>query len=94
MPSDDRQGIPSVEVARRVGVEALRRSDEVGPATGHAVALRDRTQRTANMATWSDAGLVIIRWDHGAYPLPVTNRVGSTLPCSTPSSTGRTCPWR
>lgn len=74
--------------ARRVGVEALRRGDEVSIATGHAIALRDRTQHTTNLATWSDAGPVIIRWDYGAYPLPITVRVGSTLPLLD-SSVGR-----
>jgi DNA-binding IclR family transcriptional regulator len=66
--------------ARRLGVEALRRGDEVSIATKYAVALRDTTQHTTNVATWSDAGPVIIRWDYGAYPLPITVRVGSTLP--------------
>lgn len=74
--------------ARRVGVEALRRGDEVSLATNHAIALRDRTQHTTNLATWSDAGPVIIRWDYGAYPLPITVRVGSTLPLLD-SSVGR-----
>lgn len=74
--------------ARRVGVEALRRGDEVSIATGHAIGLRDRTEHTTNLATWSDAGPVIIRWDYGAYPLPITVRVGSTLPLLD-SSVGR-----
>lgn len=65
---------------RRLGIEALRRGDEVTMATPHLLALRDATQHTANLATWSDAGPVIVRWDYGAYPLPITVRVGSTLP--------------
>ena len=74
--------------ARRIGVESLRRGDEVSLATNHVVALRDQTQHTTNLATWSDAGPVIIRWDYGAYPLPITVRVGSTLPLLD-SSVGR-----
>lgn len=73
---------------RRLGIEALRRGDEVSIATTHATALRDRTQHTTNLSTWSDAGPVIIRWDYGAYPLPITVRVGSTLPLLD-SSVGR-----
>jgi DNA-binding IclR family transcriptional regulator len=74
--------------ARRLGVEALRRGDEVGIATRHSAALRDSTQHTTNLATWGDAGPIIIRWDYGAYPLPITVRVGSTLPLLD-SSAGR-----
>jgi DNA-binding IclR family transcriptional regulator len=73
---------------RRLGIEALRRGDEVSIATTHATALRDQTQHTTNLSTWSDAGPVIIRWDYGAYPLPITVRVGSTLPLLD-SSVGR-----
>lgn len=73
---------------RRLGVEALRRGDEVTVATSHALALRDATQHTINLATWSNSGPVIVRWDHGAYPLPITVRVGSTLPLID-SSVGR-----
>jgi DNA-binding IclR family transcriptional regulator len=76
--------------ARRLGVEALRRGDEVSIATKHAIALRDETQHTTNLSTWGDAGPVIIRWDYGAYPLPITVRVGSTLPL-VDSSVGRVC---
>ncbi len=73
---------------RRLGIEALRQGDEMSIATKHATALRDRTQHTTNLSTWSDAGPVIVRWDYGAYPLPITVRVGSTLPLLD-SSVGR-----
>lgn len=76
--------------ARRLGVEALRRGDEVSIATKYTTALRDETQHTTNLSTWGDAGPVIIRWDYGAYPLPITVRVGSTLPLLD-SSVGHIC---
>jgi DNA-binding IclR family transcriptional regulator len=66
--------------ARRVGVEALRRTDPVSTASAHAVDLRDATGHTVNVAVWSDAGPMIVRWDTGAHVLPITVRVGSTLP--------------
>ncbi|MFL1381727.1 IclR family transcriptional regulator [Nocardiopsis protaetiae] len=76
--------------ARRLGLEALRRVDEVGIASQHAVELRDRTQHTVTLNTWGDGGPTLIRWDHGAYPLPITVRVGSVLPL-VDSSVGRVC---
>jgi DNA-binding IclR family transcriptional regulator len=66
--------------ARRLGVEALRRSDAVSVASAHAVELRDRTGHTVDLAVWGDEGPLIVRWDTGAHPLPITMRVGSTLP--------------
>lgn len=86
---EQRSGLYTLGSAtRRLGIEALRRGDEVSIATNYATALRDQTQHTTNLATWSDAGPVIIRWDYGAYPLPITVRVGSTLPLLD-SSVGR-----
>ncbi|MBW8487219.1 IclR family transcriptional regulator [Actinomadura parmotrematis] len=75
---------------RRLGIEALRRVDEAGIAAEHAVELRDRTQHTVSLSTWSDAGPTLIRWDYGAYPLPIAVRVGSVLPLLD-SSVGRVC---
>ena len=66
--------------ARHLGVEALRRSDAVSVASSHAVELRDRTGHTVDVAVWGDEGPLIVRWDTGAHPLPITMRVGSTLP--------------
>ncbi|MFD2414877.1 IclR family transcriptional regulator [Amycolatopsis pigmentata] len=74
--------------ARRLGVEAIRRGDEVTLATPYASRLRDTTEHTTNLATWGDTGPLIVRWDYGAYPLPITVRVGSTLPILD-SSVGR-----
>jgi DNA-binding IclR family transcriptional regulator len=66
--------------ARQLGVEALRRTDAVSTASAHAAELRDETGHTVNVAVWSDAGPMIVRWDTGAHVLPITVRVGSTLP--------------
>ena len=65
---------------RRLGAEALRRMDEVGLASEHLPGLRDRTRHSVNLAVWGDHGPVIVRWDYGAYPLPITVRVGATMP--------------
>jgi DNA-binding IclR family transcriptional regulator len=65
---------------RHLGVEALRRTDAVSVASAHAVALRDQTGHTVNVAVWSDAGPALVRWDTGAHALPIVVRVGSTLP--------------
>lgn len=73
---------------RRLGAEALRRMDEVGIASDYLPALRDRTGHAVNMAVWGDAGPVVIRWDYGAHVLPITVRVGATLPLLS-SSVGR-----
>lgn len=66
--------------ARHLGVEALRRTDAVSTASAYAVELRDETGHTVNVAVWGDAGPLIVRWDTGAHALPITVRVGSTLP--------------
>lgn len=65
---------------RRLGTEALRRMDEVGLASEYLPGLRDRTRHSANLAVWGDEGPVIVRRDHGAYPLPIDIRVGATMP--------------
>ena len=73
---------------RRLGVEALRRVDEVGIASEHLPGLRDRTRHAVNLAVWGDNGPVMVRWDYGSYALPITVRVGATLPMVS-SSVGR-----
>lgn len=73
---------------RRLGADALRRMDEVGIASDHLPSLRDRTGHAVNLAVWGDNGPVIVRWDCGAYALPITVRVGATLPLLA-SSVGR-----
>jgi DNA-binding IclR family transcriptional regulator len=66
--------------ARRLGVESLRRMDEVGLVSEHLPGLRDRTSHAVNLAVWGDHGPVLVRWDYGSYALPITVRVGATLP--------------
>jgi DNA-binding IclR family transcriptional regulator len=73
---------------RRLGIEALRRMDEVGLASEHLPGLRDRTRHAVNLAVWGDHGPVLVRWDYGAYALPINVRVGATLPLLS-SSVGR-----
>lgn len=73
---------------RRLGAEALRRMDEVSLVSEHLPGLRDRTSHGVNLAAWSDHGPVIVRWDYGSHALPITVRVGATLPLLT-SSVGR-----
>jgi len=73
---------------RRMGIESLRRMDEVGLASEHLPGLRDRTTHSVNLAVWGDHGPVVVRWDYGAYALPITVRVGATMPLLS-SSVGR-----
>jgi DNA-binding IclR family transcriptional regulator len=70
---------------RRLGTEALRRMDEVGLASEYLPGLRDRTKHAVNLAVWGDHGPVVVRWDYGAYALPITVRIGATLPLLTSS---------
>ncbi|MEE1759819.1 MULTISPECIES: IclR family transcriptional regulator [unclassified Streptomyces] len=73
---------------RRMGAEALRRTNEVAVAGGHAMRLRDRTGHSVNLAVWGDRGPIVVSWAYGTRPLPLTVRVGATLPLVT-SSVGR-----
>ena len=73
---------------RRLGVEALRRMDEVSLASEYLPGLRDRTRHSVSLTVWGDNGPVIVRRDHGAYPLPINVRVGATMPLL-PSAVGR-----
>lgn len=70
---------------RRLGAEALRRMDEVSLVSEHLPGLRDRTSHGVNLAAWSDHGPVIVRWDYGSHALPITVRVGATMPLLTSS---------
>ncbi|WP_211767907.1 IclR family transcriptional regulator [Kutzneria sp. CA-103260] len=71
--------------ARRLGVESLRRMDEVGLASEHLPGLRDRTSHAVNLAVWGDHGPVLVRWEYGVHPLPITIRIGATMPLATSS---------
>ncbi|MFF4508788.1 IclR family transcriptional regulator [Streptomyces sp. NPDC001401] len=70
---------------RRLGAEALRRTNEVAVASGHAMQLRDRTGHSVNLAVWGDRGPIVVSWAYGTRPLPLTVRVGATLPLLTSS---------
>ncbi|MBP0457196.1 IclR family transcriptional regulator [Streptomyces bomunensis] len=65
---------------RRLGVESLRRMDEVALVSDHLPGLRDRTSHAVNLAVWGDHGPVVVRWEYGAHTLPITVRVGATMP--------------
>jgi DNA-binding IclR family transcriptional regulator len=73
---------------RRLGAESLRRMDEAGLASEYLPELRDRTGHAVNLAVWGDHGPIIVRWDYGSHALPITVRVGATLPLLS-SSVGR-----
>ncbi|MGW1720586.1 IclR family transcriptional regulator [Streptomyces sp. NPDC002156] len=70
---------------RRLGAEALRRTNEVAVASGHAMRLRDSTGHSVNLAVWGDRGPLVVSWAYGTRPLPLTVRVGATLPLLTSS---------
>lgn len=70
---------------RRLGAESLRRTNEVAVAGGHAMQLRDRTGHSVNLAVWGDRGPIVVSWAYGTRPLPLTVRVGATLPLLTSS---------
>ncbi|MEC3975754.1 IclR family transcriptional regulator [Amycolatopsis sp. H20-H5] len=65
---------------RRIGAEALRRSNEVAVATDHVVQLSNETGHAVNLSVWSDAGPVVVRWDYGSHALSLTARIGAALP--------------
>ena len=73
---------------RRMGMESLRRMDEVGVASEALPGLRDRTGHAVNLAVWGDHGPVIVRWNYGSHALPITVRIGATMPMLA-SSVGR-----
>ncbi|WP_375384914.1 IclR family transcriptional regulator [uncultured Microbacterium sp.] len=73
---------------RRLGAEALRRTNEVATASEYAPLLRDATGHSVNLTVWSDEGPVVVRWDYGSHALSLSVRVGATLPLFT-SSAGR-----
>lgn len=66
-------------VLRRLGMEWLRRVDEVGLVSDALPALRDKTVQAVNLAVWGDHDPVVVRWNYGSYALPITVRVGATI---------------
>lgn len=73
---------------RRLGVESLRRMDEVALVSEHLPGLRDSTSHAVNLAVWGDHGPVVVRWEYGAHALPITVRVGATMPVLTSAMGG------
>ena len=71
---------------RRLGAESLRRMDEVGVASEYLPGLRDRTKHTVGLHVWGEHGPVLVRGETGAYLLPMTVRIGTTLPLLTTSA--------
>lgn len=65
---------------RRLGIESLRRMDEVALVSERLPGLRDRTSHAVNLAVWGDHGPVVVRWEYGAHALPITVRIGATMP--------------
>jgi DNA-binding IclR family transcriptional regulator len=64
---------------RRLGGEALRRTNEVAIASEHTALLSEATGHSVNLAVWADDGPMIVRWDYGAHALSLTARVGASL---------------
>ncbi|MEU2676714.1 IclR family transcriptional regulator [Streptomyces sp. NPDC007107] len=73
---------------RRLGVESLRRMDEVALVSEHLPGLRDSTSHAVNLSVWGDHGPVVVRWEYGAHALPITVRVGATMPLLTSAMGG------
>lgn len=65
---------------RRIGAEALRRTNEVQSASNHAIELRDRTGHSVNVFVWGDAGPTLVNWAYGAHAISITVRIGASLP--------------
>jgi DNA-binding IclR family transcriptional regulator len=66
--------------ARKLGLEAIRRTEPIGVVTAHALELRDQTGHTINVGVWTETGPMLVRWDEGVHALPIAVRVGSVLP--------------
>lgn len=66
--------------ARRVGLTAMGRLDPFATASKHLLQLRDDTGHTVCLSVWGDGGAVLVRWEAGAVPLPVSLRVGRSMP--------------
>ena len=70
---------------RRLGAEALRRTNEVEVVTKHANRLRDQTGHSVDVGVWGERGPIVVVWAYGRRPLPLTVRVGATLPLASTS---------
>ena len=75
---DSRYGIGPASIA--LGLAGLHGVDAVRIASEALIGLRDTSGETAALATWSDAGPVIIRIEESSRPVFMNVRIGSTLP--------------
>jgi DNA-binding IclR family transcriptional regulator len=73
---------------RRYGIVAIQRMDPYEIVAERVRALRDETDLTVFLAVWADGRATILRWDAGSHHIPITFRLGSTLPLAQ-SATGR-----
>jgi DNA-binding IclR family transcriptional regulator len=76
--TDGRYSIGPAAIA--LGLAGLHSLDVVRIASSALAELRDDTGETAVLATWSDAGPVIIRIEDSSRPVFMNVRVGSTVP--------------
>lgn len=76
--ADGRYSIGPAAIA--LGLAGLYSVDVVRIASAALAGLRDDSGETAVLATWSDAGPVIIRIEESFRPVFMNVRVGSTLP--------------
>lgn len=74
--------------ARRIGMAALNRFDEMGYAHQAVTMLSAKTGHAIGLYVWTDLGPALVRLEMGAHAFPVALRVGSALPLCT-SATGR-----
>jgi DNA-binding IclR family transcriptional regulator len=75
---DGRYSIGPAAIA--LGLAGLYSLDVVRIASDSLIELRDSSGETAVLASWSDAGPVIIRIEESSRPIFMNVRVGSTLP--------------
>jgi DNA-binding IclR family transcriptional regulator len=72
----------------QAGLAALRRADPVVAGLAACERLARSTERTAQLAIWTDDGPVIVSWRMGRIPVPTNLSVGARLPVLN-SATGR-----
>jgi DNA-binding IclR family transcriptional regulator len=73
---------------RRYGIAAIQRMDPNSIVSDRVIALRNATNLTVFLTVWAEAGPTILRWEVGGHHVPITFRLGSTLPLVR-SATGR-----
>lgn len=66
--------------ARELGVAALGRFDSYGTVQDRVTALASEIGQTVLLYIWTEQGATLVRQQGGVNPLPMTLRLGSTLP--------------